>query len=57
MALPNSENLAYRGITTGNAQCIAYRGFICSIIVISTWNDAIRFSVNIVRKLINKVEF
>lgn len=33
MALPDAENLAYRGITSDNAQCIAYRGFICGAII------------------------
>ena len=57
MALPSSENLAYRGINTGNAKCIAYRGFICEEIIVDLWNDAIRFSVNIVRRFRNRVEF
>lgn len=56
MALPSSENLAYRGITSGNSGCIAYRGFICGIIQ-TVWKDAIRFSVLIKRKLLNRVEF
>ena len=55
MALPNPENLVYRGILSSNAQCIAYRGFICDI-VIQLWKDTIRFSISINRKLFNKVE-
>lgn len=55
MALPDAEQLAYRGIISGNAQCMAYRGFICSIIV-SGWKDAIRFTVFLKRKLLSRVE-
>lgn len=58
MAFPNPENLAYRGINTGNVKCIAYRGFIYDIIdEIEGWKDVITFSVNIIRKLTFKVEF
>ena len=55
MALPDSEHLAYRGNTSGNAQCMAYRGFICGIII-SIWKDTIRLSVLIKRKLLSRVE-
>lgn len=57
MALPDSENLAYRGITSDNAKCMAYRGFICGVdILVSGWRDAILFTVLIKRKLRNLVE-
>ena len=49
MALPDPENLAYRGINTGDAGCIAYRGFICSVKEI--WNKAIRVTLTIVRSI------
>lgn len=55
MALPDPEQLAYRGITSGNAQCMAYRGYICGIIV-SGWRDAIRFTVFLKRTLQHIVE-
>ena len=49
MALPTGENLAYRGITSGNAQCIAYRGFICGVIV-QTWQKVVHFTLYITRQ-------
>ncbi len=55
MALPSAKNLAYRGILSGNAKCIAWRGFFCD--ASPTWNDAIRFSVFIKRKFNFRVEF
>lgn len=58
MAMPSSENLAYRGINTGNAGCMAYRGFVCGVVIQQKlWNDAIRFSTYIKRKLNFRVEF
>lgn len=48
MALPNPENLAYRGITSGNAQCIAYRGFICGVVV-QAWQEVVSFIVYVRR--------
>ena len=45
MALPNAQNIAYRGITSGNAQCIAYRGFICGDIIVESWREIKRFSL------------
>jgi len=56
MALPNPENLAYRGRTSGNAGCMAYVGFICGSIITDGWKDAIRFTVFIKRKLRINVE-
>lgn len=58
MALPDPEQLAYRGITSGNARCMAYRGYICDLIIAgSGWRDAIRLTVFLKRKLLMKVEF
>lgn len=48
MALPDPENLAYRGITSGNAGCIAYRGFICDAIT-QVWQEIITFTLYIKR--------
>ena len=55
MALPDAENLAYRGITSGNAQCIAYRGFICGIIIIS-WRDIKELTLTIKKLILFNVE-
>jgi len=54
--MPSPEQLAYRGLTSGSAQCMAYRGFICGVIVRS-WHDTMKFTVQIVRKLGNRVAF
>lgn len=53
MALPDAENLAYRGITSGDAQCIAYRGYVCGYVV-QKWRDTIEFTMVIARQ-INKI--
>lgn len=48
MALPNAENLAYRGQTSGNARCMAWRGFFCEP-VIQSWKEIVRFSLYLTR--------
>ncbi len=47
MALPSAKNLAYRGILSGNAKCIAWRGFFCD--ASSTWNEIKKFTLTIKR--------
>lgn len=45
MALPPAKDLAYRGINTGNAESMAYRGWVITIKVISA--KVLRFTVSI----------
>jgi len=56
MALPKPENLAYRGITSGKAQCMAWRGFFCGLDIIPNYNSVIKFKVYLSSLLKNKVE-
>lgn len=51
----DSENLAYRGITSGESQCAAYRGYICGLLV-KVWRDVLRLKVTIQRSIHRKVE-
>lgn len=55
MASPSAKQLAYRGIVSGNAQCMAYRGMVCNL-VLSLWQNSIRFTVYVSKKLRFEVE-
>lgn len=50
MALPDPENLAYEGQTSGKAKCMAWGGFFCiPQIVIQSWKEIVRFSLYLTR--------
>lgn len=50
MALPDPENLAYEGQTSGSGKCAAYMGFICGPILAS-FQNAVRAVVQITKRL------
>ena len=51
MALPDAQNLAYRGITSGSAQCTAWRGFFCVSVPAVLWREIASFKLYISRMI------